>query len=90
MVLDVLKDAGAKPMFVSIPVNGKWYDYAGFPQERRQEYYAKINKQVQSAGFPLVDFTGYEYEPHFISDTIHISWKGWVYLDREMADYWKQ
>ncbi|MFF3103528.1 D-alanyl-lipoteichoic acid biosynthesis protein DltD [Viridibacillus arvi] len=90
MVLDVLKDAGAKPMFVSIPVNGKWYDYAGFPQERRQEYYAKINKQVQSTGFPLVDFTGYEYEPHFISDTIHISWKGWVYLDREMADYWKQ
>ncbi|ETT88333.1 D-alanyl-lipoteichoic acid biosynthesis protein DltD [Viridibacillus sp. FSL R5-0477] len=90
MVLDVLKDAGAKPMFVSIPVNGKWYDYAGFPKERREEYYAKINKQVQNAGFPLVDFTGYEYEPHFISDTIHISWKGWVYLDREMADYWKQ
>ncbi|MBK3496917.1 D-alanyl-lipoteichoic acid biosynthesis protein DltD [Viridibacillus sp. YIM B01967] len=89
MVLEILKDAGAKPMFVSIPVNGKWYDYAGFPQERREEYYAKINKQVQGAGFPLVDFTAYEYEPHFISDTIHISWKGWVYLDHEMANYWK-
>lgn len=33
MMLDILKDAGAEPMFVTIPVNGKWYDYTGFPKK---------------------------------------------------------
>ena len=32
-MLTILKDAGAKPMFVVIPVNGKFYDYTGFPKK---------------------------------------------------------
>lgn len=30
LVLDVLKQAGAKPLFISVPVNGQYYDYTGF------------------------------------------------------------
>lgn len=33
LMLNILKDAGAEPMFVTIPVNGKWYDYTGFPKK---------------------------------------------------------
>ncbi|MGG0657289.1 D-alanyl-lipoteichoic acid biosynthesis protein DltD [Rummeliibacillus pycnus] len=89
LVIDVLKDAGAKPIFVSIPMNGKWYDYAGYPKEKRQAYYQKIRTIIKDSNYPLIDYSSHEYDPHFITDTIHIGWKGWVYLDRDMDRYWK-
>ncbi|MET4561579.1 D-alanine transfer protein [Lysinibacillus parviboronicapiens] len=90
LVIDVLKDAGAKPLFVSIPVNGRWYDYGHYPQDRRQEYYKKMEQVLTAADVPYVDFSDHEYDPYFIMDTIHIAWKGWVYLDQELDKYWEQ
>ncbi|MGN4127253.1 D-alanyl-lipoteichoic acid biosynthesis protein DltD [Lysinibacillus sphaericus] len=90
LVIDVLKDAGAKPLFVSIPVNGRWYDYAQYPQDRRQAYYKKMEQVLTAADVPYVDFSDHEYDPYFIMDTIHIAWKGWVYLDQELDKYWEQ
>lgn len=90
MILNLLKEKGAKPLFVSLPVNGNWYDYTGFPKEGRDIYYNKIRNQVSRAGFPLADFSGHEYDPYFLKDTMHIAWKGWVYMDREMVKHWKQ
>ncbi|QTD41868.1 D-alanyl-lipoteichoic acid biosynthesis protein DltD [Sporosarcina sp. Te-1] len=90
LVIDVLKDAGAKPLFVSIPVNGYWYDYNEYPEERRQKYYDKMKQVLTEADVDFVDFTDHEYDPYFIMDTIHIAWKGWVYLDRELDQYWAQ
>ncbi len=89
LVIDVLKDAGAKPLFISIPMNGKWYDYAGYPKERRQAYYNKIDTILHDENLPIIDYSKHEYDPHFITDTIHIGWKGWVYLDRDMDRYWQ-
>lgn len=90
LMLDMLKDAGAKPLFVSIPVNGKWYDYGGFPKERREAYYKKMRQTLEASGFPYVDYSDHEYDPYFIKDTIHIAWKGWVYFDRDMTKFWAQ
>lgn len=90
LVIDILKDAGAKPLFVSIPVNGYWYDYNGYPKDRRQKYYDKMKQILTDADVAYVDFTEHEYDPYFIMDTIHIAWKGWVYLDQELGRYWAQ
>ncbi|MFJ7731914.1 D-alanyl-lipoteichoic acid biosynthesis protein DltD [Lysinibacillus sp. NPDC097231] len=90
LVLDVLKDAGAKPLFISIPVNGYWYDYNEYPQERRQKYYEKMEQVLTDADVQYVDFSAHEYDPYFIMDTIHIAWKGWVYVDQELDKYWAQ
>lgn len=90
LVLDILKDAGAKPLFISIPVNGYWYDYNEYPQERRQKYYEKMEQVLTNANVPYVNFSDHEYDPYFIMDTIHIAWKGWVYVDQELDNYWTQ
>ncbi|MEB2280594.1 D-alanyl-lipoteichoic acid biosynthesis protein DltD [Lysinibacillus xylanilyticus] len=90
LVIDILKDAGAKPLFVSIPVNGHWYDYTEYPADRRDKYYAKMNQILTDNGVPFVDFSSHDYDPYFIMDTIHIAWKGWVYLDQELDKYWAQ
>ncbi|TQR31694.1 D-alanyl-lipoteichoic acid biosynthesis protein DltD [Lysinibacillus sphaericus] len=90
LVIDILKDAGAKPLFISIPVNGHWYDYTEYPADRRDKYYAKMNQILTDNGVPFVDFSSHDYDPYFIMDTIHIAWKGWVYLDQELDKYWAQ
>jgi D-alanine transfer protein len=88
LVLDVLKDSGAKPLFVIAPVNGKWYDYMGFPKEGRTAYYTKVKKQVEAKGFQVADFSNHEYDPYFMKDTIHMGWKGWVYVDKEIQQFY--
>ncbi|MEH7336396.1 D-alanyl-lipoteichoic acid biosynthesis protein DltD [Neobacillus drentensis] len=88
LVLDLLKESGAKPLFVSVPVNGKWYDYTGFPLEGREAYYTRIKKQIESEGFQIADFSNHEYDPYFMKDTIHIGWKGWVYTDKVIKDFY--
>lgn len=88
LVLDLLKESGAKPLFISVPVNGRWYDYTGFPKEGRTAYYTRIKQQIQAEGFQIADFSGHEYDPYFMKDTIHIGWKGWVYTDRAILDFY--
>lgn len=89
MMLDVLKASGAKPLFVSIPVNGYWYDYTGFKKEGREGYYVKIKKQIQNEGFPVLDLSGHEYDKYFMTDTIHIGYKGWVQIDKGIEEFMK-
>jgi D-alanine transfer protein len=88
LVLDVLKESGADPLFISVPVNGKWYDYTGFPKEGRTAYYDRIRKQIEAEGFQIADFSNHEYDPYFMKDTIHIGWKGWVYTDKAIKDFY--
>ncbi|MEH7116519.1 D-alanyl-lipoteichoic acid biosynthesis protein DltD [Neobacillus vireti] len=89
LVLDVLKQAGAKPLFISIPVNGHYYDYTGFPKEGRTAYYKRIKNQIDAEGFQVADFSGHEYDPYFMKDTIHIGWKGWVYTDLAIKQFYE-
>ncbi len=88
MVLDLLKESGAQPLFISVPVNGRWYDYTGFPKKGRTTYYQRIKKQIEAEGFPVADFSSHEYDPYFMKDTIHIGWKGWVYTDKAIKDFY--
>ena len=88
LVLDLLKQSGAKPLFISIPVNGRWYDYVGFPKQGRTAYYKRIKNQIEAEGFPIADFSGHEYDPYFMKDTIHIGWKGWVYVDQAIKGFY--
>jgi D-alanine transfer protein len=90
LVLDVLKQAGADPLFISVPVNGRYYDYMGFPKQGRTSYYKRIKKQIESEGFKIADFSNHEYDPYFMKDTIHIGWKGWVYTDRAIKDFYDE
>ncbi|MFS0654650.1 D-alanyl-lipoteichoic acid biosynthesis protein DltD [Bacillus sp. 179-C3.3 HS] len=90
LMLDILKQAGAKPLFVTIPVNGDWYDHTGFPIEGRTTFYKKINRQIRDNGFELADLTSHEYDPYFFKDTIHVSYKGWVHIDKAIEQFYKE
>ncbi|CAM4350279.1 D-alanyl-lipoteichoic acid biosynthesis protein DltD [Bacillus wiedmannii] len=90
IVLNIFKEKNVKPLFISVPVNGPWYDYAGFPKERREVYYKKVREQVEKAGYPVVDFSGHEYDKYFLKDTIHLGWKGWIYFDEAVQKFYTE
>jgi D-alanine transfer protein len=90
LLLDLCKDQGIKPLFVNVPVKGKWFDYIGFDKNDRDEYYKRINEMVQSYGFDLADFSQYEYDDYFLKDIFHIGWEGWVYINEAMDKYYHE
>ncbi|MBU3186962.1 D-alanyl-lipoteichoic acid biosynthesis protein DltD [Clostridium estertheticum] len=90
LMLDVCTEEGIKPLFLNIPVNGKWYDYAGFNKSDRLAYYKKIDNMVSSYGFEVADFSNYENEEHFLMDDSHIGWKGWIHVNEAIDKYYNK
>lgn len=90
LMLRVLKEKKAKPLFVLIPANGRWADYAGFSPQERNDYYQRIRSMIQDQGFSVADFSHKEYEPYFMQDTWHIGLKGWVEADAAIDQFMHQ
>lgn len=87
LMLKVLQQKGAKPLFVLIPANGRWADYAGFAPQERKDYYQRIRSLIQKKGFSVADFSSKEYEPYFMQDTWHLGLKGWAEVDKAIEQY---
>ena len=90
LLLDVCKAEGINPLILSLPVNGKWYDYAGFNKSDRLSYYKKIDTMVNSYGFEVADFSKHENENYFLMDNSHLGWKGWVYVNEAIDKYYNK
>lgn len=90
MFLEVCKELDVKPLIVSVPVNGWWYDYSGFPKEDRQKYYENIREIAREYDAQLADFSKDEYTPYFLEDTIHLGWKGWVDVNESIYNFAKE
>ena len=77
-------------LFVHVPMHGAWSDYTGFSAERRQTYYENVRRiAAEYENVTLLDLTGYEYEPYFLCDTMHLGWKGWLTVDKAIAEFWQ-
>lgn len=87
--LDVCQETGIEPLVISVPVNGRWYDWTGFPAEGREAYYENIRRICGEYQVKLADFSDKEYEIYFLKDIMHMGWKGWVYLDEAVYRFWK-
>lgn len=90
LILDLFKAHHTKVLFISVPVNGRWYDFAGVPKQARDVYYRKVCEQIEAAGFQVADFSGHEYDKYFLKDTMHLGWKGWVYVDHAIKNFYDQ
>ncbi|NJP40033.1 D-alanyl-lipoteichoic acid biosynthesis protein DltD [Oscillospiraceae bacterium HV4-5-C5C] len=81
LFLDLCQSYKVEPLLISIPVNGWWYDYTGFPVAGRQAYYEKIRSIAAANEVELLDLSEHEYTPYFLRDIMHLGWKGWVYVE---------
>lgn len=88
--LHVCQDLGIRPLLVSLPVNGYWYDYTGFPKKERQIYYEKIRQVAKKYGAELADFADQEYTKYFFEDGVHIGKKGWVMINESIYRFYQK
>lgn len=88
ILLKVCKAQGIKPLFILMPVNAKYYDFNGISESTRQAYFDKTKALISNYGFDVVDFQKHEYEKYLMQDGMHLGWKGWLYVDKEIDKYY--
>lgn len=84
----ICREKGIQPLFIHVPLHGKWSDYTGFDAGRRAEYYQNVREIAAEYSVQMLDLTGYEYEEYFMCDTMHLGWKGWLAVDQALIDYY--
>lgn len=91
LILNEFASLHTNVLFVIPPVNQKWADYTGLSVPRYRQAAAKIKHQLTSQGFNHVaDFSRKGAVPYFMQDTIHMGWRGWLALDRDIRPYMAQ
>lgn len=88
ILLKICKAQGIKPLFILMPVNAKYYDFSGINESTRQAYFTKTKNLISSYGFDVSEFQNHEYEKYLMQDGMHLGWKGWLYVDKEIDKYY--
>jgi D-alanine transfer protein len=80
LLLEGLKDAGAQPLVLSMPLPGNYLDYVGVSAAARQVYYKRLSDLVESYGMPLQDFQAFDDDRYFLwNPNGHLSSRGWIF-----------
>jgi len=88
LLLRALADVHARPLLLSMPIAGDFYDHAGVSRSARDAYYTKLRALVQRYHFPVAEFEEHDEDPAFlIRHQSHLTAKGWVYYDRALDDF---
>jgi D-alanine transfer protein len=88
LLLRCLATVQARPLILSMPLPGDFYDHAGVSRSARDDYYAKLRALVERYHFPVVEFQEHDEDPAFlIRHQSHLTAKGWAYYDRALDDF---
>lgn len=90
LFLQVCKENGVEPYLIFMCTNGRYYDYVGINQDRRNQLYDKLADKAEEYGFDYLRLSDYEYEPYFMLDVMHLGWKGWMYVNEELTEYFSE
>ena len=75
-------------LFIIPPVNEKWTRYTGLSQTMLRETANKLEYQLKSQGFNnVVNLANSDKVPYFMSDTIHLGWRGWLRCDESIKPF---
>ena len=88
LFLKICKQTGVRPYIVFMSTNGYYYDFTGITKEKRDKFYAKLVQLATMCNFDYLDLRYHEYEPYFFKDVMHLGWKGWLYVDRKITEYY--
>lgn len=85
LLLRTLHELGAKPLVLSVPMNGTFFDAVNVSAAARHQYYERLRKLTTAYGAAEIDFEEHEHDKQFFADTYdHPSAKGWIYFDEAM------
>jgi D-alanine transfer protein len=89
LLLRELRELGARPLLLSPPLPGTFYDFWGVYAPARQAYYDRLRQTVRRYGVPLVSFDDHDGDRLFVVDErSHLSQKGWAQYDRVLDAFY--
>ncbi|MBB6713486.1 D-alanyl-lipoteichoic acid biosynthesis protein DltD [Clostridium gasigenes] len=90
LFLNISSELGVKPLIILAPVNGIYYDYIGLTKEERNLFYNNIEQMAKEKGFDVLNLQSKEYEKYYLTDVMHLGWKGWLNVDEEMYKHFNK
>lgn len=90
LMLETFKEVGVSPYIVFMSTNGFYYDYVGLGRDKRIMFYDKLGSMAEEYGFSYLDLRDKEYEPYFYKDVMHLGWKGWLYVNKQITEYYSR
>lgn len=88
LLLRCLAAVHARPLILSMPLGGDFYDHAGVSRSARDEFYSKLPAIVDRYHVPVIEFQEHDEDPAFlIRHQSHLTAKGWAYYDRALDDF---
>ena len=89
LLLRTLRELGAKPLFISIPINADAFEMAGVKPAQLDFYYARLRDAVGDYHYPLVTFEKEQSDPYFFADSVgHPSSKGWMVFNHVINQFY--
>ena len=91
LVIEALKQLGARPLLLSMPIAGGFFDRNGISREMRHElYYGRLRQLAERYGVPLVDFEAEDEDAGFLNGVgAHLSQEGWRYYDEALERFYR-
>lgn len=88
LLLRVLAKIHARPLLLSMPINGQYYDQQGISRSAREDYYQNMRALAQRYNFPLVEFEEHDNDPQFTEPPhSHLTRKGWMFYNRVLDEF---
>jgi D-alanine transfer protein len=88
LLLRTLESVHARPLLLSMPFDGQFYDQTGVSRSARDSYYGRLRALAQRYHFALVEFKGHDEDPAFLYlHKSHLTAKGWIYYNRALDDF---
>lgn len=87
LFLRVCAKTNTEVLVVNVPCQGWVYDYLGWSQDARNNYYDKIKVICEEYEARVADFSDQEYNEGFIRDSMHLGYEGWACVGKAIYEY---
>ena len=90
LFLQICQEEDIEALLILLPLNGRWYDYTGFPKEERQTFVTEVEKLAAEYGVETENLFDQCYEPGFFEDHVHPAGKGWIRINEAAYKFFKE
>lgn len=93
LLLRALAEIHARPLILSMPMDGRFYDLSGVSRSAREGYYQKIRMMAQRYNFALVEFEEHDEDAAFFDRHMqhvpsrHLTAQSWMFYNRVLDDF---
>lgn len=89
LTLRALRELGAQPLLLSMPVHAQDLETVGVSPKARAAFPAQLQQVAAKYQVPLVYFRAEEEDPLFFADHLdHLGAKGWIYFNKMLDDFY--